>query len=345
MSRRAAVLAMLEEAVHGGADHVELHLATPQRWRNAVRPRLLEEFGSSSQQQQPVFPLFYEQGGCGGGVRVHPLYWSLGPDEMCVTVEYTALNALGQPVDGHVTGAEIQSTSDFYLAAVQLREAMGDSFGPETPSGSPELPVSLLPAVGISKGVRSAKGTFEVQLAKRWDTGLELYSIAPLALPHGQAPGYSNNGDMGGGAGEAMMVGGDSSTTKEAETGQQQVADTPAAAAGSAGETQSESRFSLPSDTESAIVTKIGETLGFWVAGDDITYDTFEHRDLLAKEITTLHASASEALSSLWRIAAPGSRPPAAIDPEKNGNGGGRAEIGAALTDTAPLPLPMLHVL
>jgi hypothetical protein len=275
MSRRAAVLAMLEEAVHGGADHVELHLATPQRWRNAVRPRLLEEFGSSSQQQQPVFPLFYEQGGCGGGVRVHPLYWSLGPDEMCVTVEYTALNALGQPVDGHVTGAEIQSTSDFYLAAVQLREAMGDSFGPETPSGSPELPVSLLPAVGISKGVRSAKGTFEVQLAKRWDTGLELYSIAPLALPHGQAPGYSNSGDMGGGAGEAMMVGGDSSTTQEAETGQRQIADTPATAAGSAGETQKESRFSLPSDTESAIVTKIGETLGFWVAGDDITYDTF----------------------------------------------------------------------
>ena len=44
---------------------------------------------------------------------------------------------------------------------------------------------------------------------------------------------------------------------------------------GSAGETQKESRFSLPSDTESAIVTKIGETLGFWVAGDDITYDTF----------------------------------------------------------------------
>lgn len=55
-----------------------------------------------------------------------------------------------------------------------------------------------------------------------------------------------------------------------------------------------------------------------------------------------LHASAAKALTALWKLAAPASAPPAAVDPEKNG---GVVGIGMALTDTSPLPVPVLRVL
>eukprot|EP01043_Picozoa_sp_COSAG02_P010906 COSAG02_NODE_394_length_23152_cov_13.232204_9_plen_815_part_00 len=275
MSRRAAILAMMDEAIHSGDDHVQLHLATPERWRNVVRPLLREEFGGVKKKQREG-PLFYEIGGCGGGVRVHPLYWSLGPEDMCVTVEYTALNKVGQPVDGHLTGAELQSTSEFYLAAVQLREAMGQSFGINTPGGSPELPVSLIPAVGISTGRRSQTGIFEVQLAKRWGAGLELYAIASQS----QSSEPVGWGSMVSAKAESGVDASDDSKHQSSE------ASGPARAViyphevqkGSTKAHQSLS-FSLPSDTESAIVTKVGETLGFWVAGDDVNYDTFGASD------------------------------------------------------------------
>jgi hypothetical protein len=272
MSRRAAILAMMDEAIHSGDDHVQLHLATPERWRNVVRPLLREEFGGVRKKKHEG-PLFYETGGCGGGVRVHPLYWSLGPEDMCATVEYTALNKVGQPVDGHLTGAELQSTTDFYLAAVQLREAMGHSFGINTPGGSPELPVSLIPAVGISTGRRSQTGIFEVQVAKRWDSGLELYAIASQSQSCTEPVGW------------------ESIVSAKAETGVDTSNDSKHQASGVSGPTRAvvdpdeiqtgstkahrSLYFSLPADTESAIVTKIGETLGFWVAGDDVNYDTF----------------------------------------------------------------------
>ena len=67
-----------------------------------------------------------------------------------------------------------------------------------------------------------------------------------------------------------------------------------------------------------------------------------EHRHLLAEETRTLHTSAAKALAALWKLAAPTSAPPAAIDPEKNG---GAVGIGTALTDTAPLPVPVLRAL
>ena len=312
MSRHAAVLAMLDDAVHGSHETVELHLATPQRWRNIVLPKLRAEFGTS---KRPAWPdesddgleeelgsssrprkyeaLFYQVGGRGGGVRVHPLYWTLGPDDMCVTVEYTAMNAQGAFVDGHSTGAEAQSTSDHYLAAVQLREAMGESFGPATPSGSPDLPVSLLPAVGINKGRRKDQAVFEVQLAKRWDTGLEIYSIAPLVKPAlhdvimaastaSAAADFSGSNEMDADPLSEVSIVRASNELEPTEFSEQQpvseaavtpLPDGDAEAAAPAKEKKK--RFSLPDDTESAIVTKIGETLGFWVAGDDITYDTF----------------------------------------------------------------------
>ena len=157
--------------------------------------------------------------------------------------------------------------------------------------------------------------------------------------------------------------------------------------------------MSLSTDTESAIVTKIGEKLGFCVAGDDVNYDTFgalecarghasahcqsatlraaniflpllmlalllllllllllrltfapvtlEHRDILAKEITTLHGSASKALSDLWRIAAPGRSPTLLLDEDQKYDDRAlvSSAVGGALTDMAPLPLPVLPVL
>ena len=47
--------------------------------------------------------------------------------------------------------------------------------------------------------------------------------------------------------------------------------------------------FSLPADTESDIVTKIGETLGFWVAGDDVNYDTFGALEIGQHSYSPMH--------------------------------------------------------
>ena len=279
MSRRAAVIAMLDEAVHSGDEHVLLHLASPERWRNVVRPLLRKEFDGVKKQRHEE-PLFYESSGCGGGVRVHPLYWSLGPEDMCVTVEYTALNQSGQPVDGHCTGAELQSTTDFYVAAVQLREAMRASFGPDTPGGSPKLPVSLIPAVGISTGLRSRIGIFEIQLAKRWDAGLEIYAISTQSRACGAVGGHLM-------VATATDNGGEVATHAVPASGSAAVD----SAISQAKSPQLHERlpFSLPADTESDIVTKIGETLGFWVAGDDVNYDTFGALEIGQHSYSPMH--------------------------------------------------------
>ena len=72
-----------------------------------------------------------------------------------------------------------------------------------------------------------------------------------------------------------------------------------------------------------------------------------EHRDILAKEIHKLHASASKALNDLWRIAAPGRSPTLLLDESQKCDDRVLVSntIGAALTDMAPLPLPILPVM
>ena len=59
-----------------------------------------------------------------------------------------------------------------------------------------------------------------------------------------------------------------------------------------------------------------------------------------------MHGSASKALNDLWRIAAPGRSPTLLLDDGQKHDDRTlvSSAIGVALTDMAPLPLPVLPV-
>ena len=95
--------------------------------------------------------------------------------------------------------------------------------------------------------------------------------------------------------------------------------------------------------SESQIITTLGETLGFWVAGDDVAYETFESRHCAAEEILRLHDDSAEMLGKLWKKAC-GGRRGAKAAASFEGVGVEVALTGASY-DTVATPLPVLSVL